>query len=195
MKPARTWDGVEGRFYKSGIPSDFVAPYGKLELNVRLDNGDVLLKHFMRFYNEHGASLYEDPETIIGMIPKERIRIIADVNEIIYQFLPCNTWKGFCDYLSEIRGIEPRLSGNYIEIPNVSVTGKAGNIFRGTLTACNKDKKTVKVLLDSELLGSPFISFDFEEPYVREIKEGNEILYSGSPLKKEDVFRAVTSNK
>ncbi len=191
MPPATTWNGMQDLLYKSGIPADYEVPYGKLETNVLLNNGKVLLGHSLLSYNEYGASFHENPESTTDMIPKEKIRIVADANEIIYQFLPCNTLRRFCDYLSELpetSGLEPRPSGKNIKIPNISVIGDGGNTFNGTLIGFNKKEKIIRVLLDPELLTKPFLNFPFEEHGIREIRREGEIVYLSSPLKKEDVF-------
>ncbi|UCC91940.1 MAG: hypothetical protein JSV39_01600 [Candidatus Aenigmatarchaeota archaeon] len=190
MLPATTWNGLQDLLYKSGIPADYEVPYGKLETNVLLDTGKVLLKHSLLSYNEYGGSFHENPESTTGTISKEKIRIIADQNEIIYQFLPCNTLRRFCDYLSETSGLEPRPSGKNIKIPNISVIGDGGNAFNGTLIGFNKKEKIIRVLLNPELLAKPFLNFPFEEHSIREIRREGEIVYSSSPLKKEDVFGA-----
>ena len=188
MKPATTWDELKDRLYNAGFQSGIEIPYGKFELNVLLGTGEVMPKHFLLSYNEYGASLHEDPESTIGDIPKENIRIIADANEIIYQSFPCITLSRFCDYLSETRGLDPSPSEKNIKITDISVIGGAGNAFNGTLTSYDKNEKIIRVLLNPELLGKPFLNFPFEERIIKEIKKEGEIVYSSSPLKKEDIF-------
>lgn len=194
MMPARTWEGLGEHLYKSEFRPNTLIPYGELQLNVLLAKGNTLLNHFLHSYNEREASLYQDPETIVGPIPEENIRIIANANEMIYQFLPCETWNGLCDHLAKNYNLQPRLSGNDTEIPNISVKGKSGSIFKGALTGFNREGK-IRLLCYGELLAKSSVPLVLEKSYIKRINEGNEILYSDSPLNMREIFGAVTSDK